>query len=356
MANPKKKPVKKALPYAQIFLGAAIVLVAVLIAAIFTSRNIREDKTVLVSCSQELILLRHYMYFLNMMKYDYENEWTNSYGASATDIAEIWNTVEDGLSYADLLKNMALEQAQQLFAEYHLAKQNGFAPTPEVVRESNANIDQIISTVFTGTNTPNTDFYNAYGLTVNEMKELEVYIKLAGEWRAGVIERTVVTDEQALAYFTENPDLFERVTTRHILIGTQDLETEEEIAAAEDLANDLLRRINEGEPIGSLVAEYTDDTYSIETDGEYEFGRGEMVPEFEDWAFSAGVGDTAVVETDFGFHVMQLMHAPFGFNELREMIKDAMKEEESQTTISEAITNANLEWKLNDAAFKKVKF
>jgi len=263
MAKPIKKNAKKAPPLTQIFLGAAILLVVVLVAAIFTSRNIKTDRTVLSTCGQEQLLLRHYMYFLNTMRYEYESEWSYYYGYSAADIAEIWKTVEEGVSYGELLKGFALEQAQGLFSELYLAKQAGFAPTSETIRESAENIDYIISSVFPGSNTPNSDFFGAYGLTIEEMKELEIYIKLVSDWRNSVMERTIITDEQAYAHFTDSPEEFEKVTTRHILISTIDAESEAEVTAAEELANELLERINDGEPIGGLVAEYSDDTYSI---------------------------------------------------------------------------------------------
>jgi len=36
------------------------------------------------------------------------------------------------------------------------------------------------------------------------------------------------------------------------------------------------------------------------------FGRGQMVPEFEDAAFSMEVGDVSgVIETDFGYHLVK---------------------------------------------------
>ena len=55
------------------------------------------------------------------------------------------------------------------------------------------------------------------------------------------------------------------------------------------------------------ATELTEDTGSQSTGGLYEGVRqGQMVAEFDEWIFDASrkEGDTAIVETDYGFHVM----------------------------------------------------
>ena len=355
MAKSKKKVVKKTPPLTQIFTGIAILLIVVLIAAIFTSRNIRTDRTVLVSSAQENVLLRHYMYFLNSIKYQYENEWAYYYGMTAEDIAETWKTVEDGLTFGDHLKTMALETTKNVFTEYHIAKQNGFVETPLIAREAQASIDYTVQQSFSGSNTPNTDFFKAYGLTIDEMKQLEIYISLVNEWRNDVYGSIEISDAQALAYFEAFPEEFETVTARHILISTENAQSDEDFAAAEELANDLLQQIIDGADIGELAALYSDDPGSAEYDGEYTFGRGEMVEEFEDWAFSAAVGDKGVVQTDFGFHVIQLMEGPPSFADIKESLIDKLIDEEGNRYIDEAIAAAGIVWSLNESAYKKIK-
>ena len=44
--------------------------------------------------------------------------------------------------------------------------------------------------------------------------------------------------------------------------------------------------------------------YNLDSAIFYEFHRGQMVDEFENWAFTSEYGDLAIVETQFGFHVM----------------------------------------------------
>ena len=108
----------------------------------------------------------------------------------------------------------------------------------------------------------------------------------------------------------------ETVSVRHILFGTTDAQTgaalsEAEIAQKKKDAEAALKQWQEGtrteDSFGALATELTEDTGSQSTGGLYEGVRqGQMVPEFDEWIFdkSRKAGDTAIVETDYGFHVM----------------------------------------------------
>lgn len=108
----------------------------------------------------------------------------------------------------------------------------------------------------------------------------------------------------------------ETVSVRHILFGTTDAQTgealsEAEIAQKKKDAEAALKEWQEGtkteESFASLATELTEDTGSQSTGGLYEGVRqGQMVPEFDKWIFDKNrkTGDTEIVETDYGFHVM----------------------------------------------------
>ena len=108
----------------------------------------------------------------------------------------------------------------------------------------------------------------------------------------------------------------ETVSVRHILFGTTDAQTGEalsdaEIAQKKKDAEAALKKWQEGskteESFGALATELTEDTGSQSTGGLYQAVRqGQMVPEFDKWIFdkSRKTGDTEIVETDYGFHVM----------------------------------------------------
>lgn len=108
----------------------------------------------------------------------------------------------------------------------------------------------------------------------------------------------------------------ETVSVRHILFATTDSQTgaalkDEEIAQKKKDAEAALKEFEKGdktsESFGALATELTEDTGSQSTGGLYEnVLPGQMVPEFDEWIFDAAraEGDTAIVETDYGYHVM----------------------------------------------------
>jgi len=97
----------------------------------------------------------------------------------------------------------------------------------------------------------------------------------------------------------------EEVSARHILFQVTDPSTTETVRSQ---ANAVLKRVLAGEDFGTLAEEFGSDGTS-QTGGDLGwFGRGMMVPEFENAVFALGVGEVApeLVETQFGFHIVRL--------------------------------------------------
>jgi parvulin-like peptidyl-prolyl isomerase len=101
-------------------------------------------------------------------------------------------------------------------------------------------------------------------------------------------------------------DTPEEVSARHILIRVERDADEAEIETRRELAQATRDRIVAGEDFAALAAELSDDEGSRERGGDLGFfRRGQMVPAFEDVAFTLEPGQMSdPVRTEFGFHLI----------------------------------------------------
>ncbi len=94
---------------------------------------------------------------------------------------------------------------------------------------------------------------------------------------------------------------------RHILIEAKKDAPADQKAAAKKKADDLLAQVKKGGDFAALAKANSTDPGSKDKGGEYEWTAGyEYVPEFRDGLAKLKVGETTVVETQYGYHVLQL--------------------------------------------------
>lgn len=112
-------------------------------------------------------------------------------------------------------------------------------------------------------------------------------------------QHVTVTDAEVKQFFDENPDQFtnrQTVSASHILVDS------EEQAAA------LLKQIQNGEISFEDAAKAYSSCPSAQNGGSLgEFGRGQMVPEFDEACFTMKAGELrGPVRTQFGYHIIRL--------------------------------------------------
>jgi peptidyl-prolyl cis-trans isomerase C len=128
------------------------------------------------------------------------------------------------------------------------------------------------------------------------------------ELKAGAAE---VNDAEALAFYEKNKEDFnnpDQVQASHILVKVEQNATPEEKAAAKAKIEKLLKQVKTPDANFAQLARENSDCPSKAKGGDLGyFGRGQMVPEFEDAAFAMKPGQiSGVVETQFGYHIIKV--------------------------------------------------
>ncbi|MDK2976200.1 MAG: peptidyl-prolyl cis-trans isomerase [Candidatus Marinimicrobia bacterium] len=132
-------------------------------------------------------------------------------------------------------------------------------------------------------------------------------------------------------------------SVRHILLSTQGQNPEEKAETRKKMEG-ILKRARSGEDFAKLAKEYSEDPGSKEQGGLYEnFSRGQMVPAFDEAAFSEPVGSiTDIVETQFGYHIIKILDRKSETRPFEE-VRDSLRANELSS-----LRNAAIEAKLEE--------
>ena len=114
-----------------------------------------------------------------------------------------------------------------------------------------------------------------------------------------------ISEAEALQYYQDRPELFR---TEELLAASHFLKmgkTEEELDLALEAVKSIGQRLEKGEDLTELVRSESDDKSNDGNLGT--FGKGRMVPEFEQAAYALKPGELSQpVKTQFGWHLIQL--------------------------------------------------
>ena len=136
------------------------------------------------------------------------------------------------------------------------------------------------------------------GLTQTEEFQ-KLYREFVFQHSIGQMFKTInVTDEECEAYYNENKEQFkeEMIRAAHILVEE------------EEQANELLAAIEGGADFHELASANSKCPSGSRGGDLGDFGRGQMVPEFEQAAFALNIREiSGVVKTQFGYHLIKLL-------------------------------------------------
>ncbi|WP_340005953.1 peptidylprolyl isomerase [Paenibacillus sp. FSL K6-0276] len=138
-----------------------------------------------------------------------------------------------------------------------------------------------------------------------------------------------VTDDQVVKEFEATKGDFTVATLRHVLIGLKDANNKERTSEeALKIAKEVKAKLDGGADFAAIAKEYSDDTSSKETGGEYkDTAVGTYVDEFKKAAQTLPLNTISdPVETSFGYHIIKVeSRTDKTFDQLTDEQKEGIK-------------------------------
>ncbi len=238
-----------------------------------------------------------------------------------TDIDEFdWNAPAfDGeMSYIDYAKGMAVQNLIPIYALVSEGEERGIALDEEDEKQITEGLEKLKAQY-------GDDFESALiqsGYSSEEilvdMQRLQMLMNKVYEDATKDLSKYVSSDELAKA------EEQEKVTVKHILIAFDEEglgdQSDEKKAAAKKEAEEVLKKLEEGQDFDKLLEEHNDDPGA--TAEGYTFADdGTMVQQFTDAAFALKVGETSgLVETSYGYHIIRRMERSFSVDDYIEYL------------------------------------
>lgn len=219
-------------------------------------------------------------------------------------------------TWGEYITDSAELQMQDVYILSYLAGQAGTALSAENQSAIDSFYTSLSSSAATYSMTADDYLKSMYGenMTQDVFKPIITRYLLANQYMSDLESGYTFTDEELNAYHQENPGSYtdeDLPVVRHILFlapkgvsGYTDA-TDTEIADAKAKADAALAKVTSVDTMISVGDAALADGSAVEAT-QYTVAKGQMVTEFENWCFDAArkAGDKAVVQTEYGFHVM----------------------------------------------------
>jgi peptidyl-prolyl cis-trans isomerase D len=178
-------------------------------------------------------------------------------------------------------------------------------------------------------------------------------IRLAGfALRGSDFDEGLTASEEELkeyyAAYEERYQAPQQVKASHILFKVPEGSSPEEEKELRERAEFVLGKVAEGADFAALAKEFSQDSSGPEGGSLGYFGRGEMVPAFEEAAFALAPGEVSdVVRSQFGFHVIKVEDVREAgsrpFEDVRAEVEKALLADEKVRLVSERVEKVNEE-------------
>lgn len=172
-----------------------------------------------------------------------------------------------------------------------------------------------------------------FGYTMDELRGDIIAEKSYQKLAESLISSQKISEEEMQKYYQNNIRKFsqqEQVRAYHILVDTK------------EQADEILKKLKQGEDFGKLAKDNSTCPSASKGGDLGYFGRGQMVPEFENAVFSLPIGKYSdPVHSQFGWHVIKVVDKKpamvFKFEEVKDQVKKTMLEERKYQSAMEYV-------------------
>jgi peptidyl-prolyl cis-trans isomerase C len=195
----------------------------------------------------------------------------------------------------------------------------------------------------------NAAFENALKSASLSQKELEDLIRrdiiISNLVEKVIAPKSTISEAEAKKFYDENIDKFRQgnqIRASHILCGVDPKATDADKKKAREKAEELLKEIKAGKDFAELAKNNSTCPSKAQGGDLGFFGKGQMVPAFENAAFALKQGEVSnVVETQFGYHIIkvtEIKEAGFTkFDEVKDKIQGYLKNIKVQAGVKDYI-------------------
>jgi foldase protein PrsA len=173
------------------------------------------------------------------------------------------------------------------------------------------------------------------------LKNLEVKHSIVREYLKSLFgdKLPVITDQQIEKFYKDNQTKIDQVRASHLLISTKNKKLKRTDSDAKALAEKIRAEIISGKiSFSDAVKKYSEDPSKNSNSGDLGlFVRAKMDPAFSDSAFALKkIGEISpVVQSDFGYHIIQLTDEMRGIESCKERIRWKLSQDIMQPKIDE---------------------
>lgn len=308
------------------------------------------NKKAVATVNGEKITLENYEKLLYLNKSSMESY----YGS------DIWSTeIEKGKTYEDTLRDMVLQTMIGSEAIYQQAKKEDVLPKDDQIQQQIDSFNESIKN-----NGEYQEELKKMGIN-EEFLKFQFTRDLANNNLQERFEKKAkISENEMKKYYKDNKKSFytDTVTASHILLKTQDDKGKElsveKKKEAKKKVQEALAKVKSGEDFAKIAQKYSEDP-SASSGGQLgTFGRGQMVTEFEDAAFSMKPGQISdIVETQYGYHIIKVtgrVDKQETYNDVKGEIKKTLASEKYTKYVEKLKKDSTIEKK--EDIVKSAKF